>query len=414
MSAYYCEIELIAGNGGNGSASFRHEKFLPNGGPDGGDGGCGGSIIIKSNSNIKSLINIRNNEKIIADNGENGLKKNKHGKNAENIILEVPVGTVVFDEKNNILCDLSRNNFSFVAAAGGRGGRGNCHFKNSRIKAPKIAEKGELGEHKKLLLQLKIIADIGLLGMPNAGKSTLLSKITNAKPKIDDYPFTTLSPNIGVLTYDNKFLVADLPGIIKDAHKGKGLGHLFLQHLERCKIIIFLISMEDDDPIKTYNTIIDELKKYNKLFFKKKIIIVASKMDLPNTNNKKIFLEKKINKKIFPISSITNFGINELLKECIKILRHLKNKSVITKNYVVNNNDNAFRIKKIGKNEWQIICNDHIRKYLIQKYSSCKKIENFILILKKMGIIQYLKSSNAKPNDVVNFENIKFIFDNYS
>ena len=415
MSLDFCEIEIISGNGGDGAISFLREKYIPNGGPDGGNGGDGGSIIIKSNNNLNSLSHIENNKKIIAKNGENGSGNNKHGKDAENIILEVPVGTIVLDEKNNVLCDLNKNDYSFIIAKGGKGGKGNCYFKNSRIKSPKIAEKGYSGEHKKIFLQLKFIADIGLLGLPNAGKSTFLSVVTNAKPKIGNYPFTTISPNIGALKYnENKYLIADLPGIIENAHQGKGLGHIFLQHLKRCKAMIFLISVEDDDPFKSYEIIINELKKYNKTFLKKKIITVLSKNDLKNTENKKKYLENKIKKKIFSISSLTKDGINNLLQECIKILKTTKNKTIIEKNYIANENDSIFKIQKIKSNEWLIISEIILKKYLIKKqfsnniFDNNKNISKLLSIMKKFSVIKQLKKLGAKENDIIHFGNITF------
>lgn len=409
----FCKIEVISGNGGDGAISFLREKFIPNGGPDGGDGGNGGSIIIKSNNNLNSLFHIENNKKIVAKNGENGAGNSKHGKDAEDIILEVPVGTVILDEDNNVLCDLNKNNYSFAVAIGGKGGKGNCYFKNSRIKSPKIAEKGYSGEHKKIILQLKFIADIGLLGLPNAGKSTFLSVVTNAKPKIDNYPFTTISPNIGILeNRKNKYVITDLPGIIEGAHKGKGLGHIFLQHLKRCKIIIFLISMEDSDPFNSYNIINTELKKYDKSFLKKKIIIVASKNDVKNAENKRKYLEKKVNKEVLSISSITKNGIDSLLQKCEKILKTIKQKKTIVKNYIANENDSIFKIQKIKDNEWLVISEVILKKYLIKKqYSNNYQNENItklISMMNKFLVIKQLKKLGAKENDIIHFGNISF------
>ena len=376
----YCKVELFAGNGGNGAIFFNKNRYVTKYGPCGGNGGNGGNIIFMVDSNVNSLDSIAKFKKIVANNGDNGGNKNCNGKNAEDIIIKVPIGTMVFDAENNeLLVDLNELNQKKIIVNGGIGGKGNASFKNSINKMPEIAEDGFPGEHKKIILELKLIADIGLIGMPNVGKSTLLSVISNAKPKISNYSFTTIIPNLGVTNYLNKhFTVADLPGLIKDACHGKGLGLEFLRHIERCRIIIHVISMEDDDPLNNFKIIENEIKTYNPNLLKKITIIVASKMDLENAKNKKINFEKKIKKKIIGISSHQKTGINNLLKKCYEKLRKnlISNKnnnfSKKIKVYNAKNDLNLkkklnFGIKLIKKREWMII-----DKKILHFYSKIK------------------------------------------
>ena len=276
------KIYIKAGNGGDGSPSFRREKFIEYGGPDGGDGGNGGSIILRAERNLNTLIDYRYQQHHKAKRGDNGSGQNRTGKSGDNLILRVPLGTQVFEEDNKTLIfDFIKIGEEFVAATGGKGGLGNTRFKSSTNRAPKKFTKGTPGEEFTIWLQLKTIADIGIIGLPNAGKSSLLAAITNANPKIANYQFTTLNPNLGVASYDDKEItIADIPGLIEGAHKGTGLGIQFLKHVERCKSLLHMIDITNDDIEKSYNQVKRELKNYSNKLSKKKELIVLNKIDL--------------------------------------------------------------------------------------------------------------------------------------
>ena len=276
------KIYIKAGNGGDGSPSFRREKFIEFGGPDGGDGGKGGSVILKAEQNLNTLIDFRYQQHHKAKRGENGAGQNRTGKSGEDLILKVPIGTQVFEEDNKTLIyDFTKISEEFTAAAGGKGGLGNTRFKSSTNRAPRKFTKGTQGEEFTIWLQLKTIADIGIIGLPNAGKSSLLASVTNANPKIANYQFTTLNPNLGVASYDNKEItIADIPGLVEGAHKGTGLGIQFLKHIERCKSLLHLIDITSEDLKKSYQQVKNELKKYSNKLTKKKELIVLNKIDL--------------------------------------------------------------------------------------------------------------------------------------
>ncbi len=276
------KIYIKAGNGGDGSPSFRREKFIEYGGPDGGDGGKGGSVILKVEQNLNTLIDFRYQQHHKAKRGENGAGQNRTGKSGEDLILKVPLGTQVFEEDNKTLIyDFTKISEEFIAAAGGKGGLGNTRFKSSTNRAPRKFTKGTQGEEFTIWLQLKTIADIGIIGLPNAGKSSLLASVTNANPKIANYQFTTLNPNLGVASYDNKEItIADIPGLVEGAHKGTGLGIQFLKHIERCKSLLHLIDITSEDLKKSYQQVKNELKKYSNKLTKKKELIVLNKIDL--------------------------------------------------------------------------------------------------------------------------------------
>ena len=276
------KIYIKAGNGGDGSPSFRREKFIEYGGPDGGDGGKGGSVILKAEQNLNTLIDFRYQQHHKAKRGENGAGQNRTGKSGEDLILKVPIGTQVFEEDNKTLIyDFTKISEEFVAAAGGKGGLGNTRFKSSTNRAPRKFTKGTQGEEFTIWLQLKTIADIGIIGLPNAGKSSLLASVTNANPKIANYQFTTLNPNLGVASYDDKEItIADIPGLVEAAHKGTGLWIQFLKHVERCKSLLHLIDITSEDLKKSYQQVKNELKKYSNKLTKKKELIVLNKIDL--------------------------------------------------------------------------------------------------------------------------------------
>jgi len=330
------KLKVIAGNGGNGALSFRREKFIPRGGPDGGDGGKGGSIIFRANVNVNTLSHLSNRKMYKAESGGNGKGSNMTGADAEDLILDVPQGTVIYSaDKKQLLADLSKPNDVIIIARGGKGGMGNLRFTSSTNQAPKFAENGEPGEEKEVLLELKLVADVGLIGFPSVGKSTLISVISNAKPKIAAYHFTTLVPNLGVVNMsqfggDNteSFVVSDIPGLIEGASEGKGLGHKFLRHVSRTKILIHIIDCTSESPQQDYKTIISELKLFDKKLSKLKQIIALNKIDMldQETLGKKIEEIKKVtkSKKVYPISCMTRVGIKELMFQAFKDLTALR------------------------------------------------------------------------------------------
>jgi len=317
------KIYIKAGDGGNGSPSFRREKFIEFGGPDGGDGGKGGSIILKSERNLNTLIDYRYQQHHKAERGGGGAGKNRTGRGGDNLILKVPIGTQVFEEDNKTLIyDFKNEKEEFVAANGGKGGLGNTRFKSSTNRAPRKFTKGTVGEEYVLWLQLKTIADIGIIGLPNAGKSSLLASITSATPKIANYKFTTLNPNLGVAVYDDKEItLADIPGLIEGAHTGIGLGIKFLKHIERCKTLIHLIDITEENIENLYKQVRNELGKYSKNLLKKDELIVFNKIDLidkSKLNEKKNKFSKKIKKKVLTISTFDKASIAKIKSKLIK------------------------------------------------------------------------------------------------
>ena len=316
------KIYVKAGNGGDGSPSFRREKFIEYGGPDGGDGGSGGSVILKSEQNLNTLIDYRYQQHHKAKRGENGSGQNRTGKGGEDLILKVPLGTQVFEEDNKTLIyDFTKIGEEFIAASGGRGGLGNTRFKSSTNRAPRKYTKGTLGEEFTIWLQLKTIADIGIIGLPNAGKSSLLAAITNANPKIANYQFTTLNPNLGVASYDDKEItIADIPGLVEGAHKGTGLGIQFLKHIERCKSLLHMIDVTNDDLKKSYKQIKNELKKYSTKLSKKKELVVLNKVDLIDNNElKKIIKEfsKNTESEVITLSTLEKRSVSQIKAKLI-------------------------------------------------------------------------------------------------
>ena len=317
------KIYIKAGNGGAGSASFRREKFVEYGGPDGGDGGDGGSIIVQSDRNLNTLIDFRYAQHFKAQHGKPGSKRNKTGANGEDLILRVPLGTQVYEEDNNTLIyDFTKNKEKYLVASGGKGGLGNVKFKSSTNRAPRKKTNGKLGEEFWIWLQLKVIADIGIIGKPNAGKSSLLAALTRAKPKIANYPFTTINPNLGVSYYGGKEItLADIPGLVEGAHKGIGLGDKFLRHIERCKILLHLIDLSEDNLLNTYKKIKIELSNYDKNLIKKKEIIFFNKSDLLKKDvidEKLKEFKEKIKTKYEVVSVYSNKDIQKIKKLLIK------------------------------------------------------------------------------------------------
>jgi len=316
------KIFVKAGDGGSGSPSFRREKFIEFGGPDGGDGGKGGSVILKAERNLNTLIDFRYQQHFKAERGGDGSGKNKTGRGGKTLVLKVPIGTQIFEEDNKtVIYDFKKENEEFVVAIGGKGGFGNTRFKSSTNRAPKKFTKGAVGEEYWIWLQLKTIADIGIIGLPNAGKSSLLASLTSANPKIANYKFTTLNPNLGVAMYDDKEItLADIPGLIEGAHAGTGLGIKFLKHIERCKTLLHLIDITEKDLIKSYKQVREELKKYNKDLLDKEELVVLNKIDLiekSQIKKKLLIFKQEINKNTMVMSTLDKKSVSDIKSKLI-------------------------------------------------------------------------------------------------
>ena len=412
-------IKLIAGSGGDGCTSFRREKFVPMGGPDGGNGGKGASIIFKVDKNLKTLIDLSYKKIIKADKGENGKGSNKYGKNAQDIIIKVPAGTTIYDAfTNEVIADLINDDEECIVAKGGRGGKGNKSFATHDLPAPKFSENGEPGEEKLVRLELKVLADVGLIGMPSVGKSTLLSIISSAQPKIAAYHFTTLSPNLGVVKLKNgtSFVMADLPGLIEGASDGVGLGTEFLRHAMRTKLLAHVIdmgSMEGRNPIDDYKVIRKEIEKYNVLLKNKKEIIVANKMDLENaSDNLKAFKKEFPNATIIEISCMNNSGIDNLINILANTLDTLPEVKLYEESdfklYKFEDNK-PYSIKKDG-NVWVVSGREIETLLKMTKFNEDEGVLRFARKFKGMGIEDELEKLGAKPGDEVQILDYMFTF----
>lgn len=384
-----CLIELKAGNGGDGIVAWRREAHYPEGGPWGGDGGNGGSIILIGDHNVNSFFHLKNKKIIVAKNGNNGESKLATGKSANDLYIKVPLGTSIYDnDTNELIQEILQDKQECIVCLGGRGGHGNAFFKSSKNKAPSLFERGDIGEKKNIRLELRYIADIGIIGFPNAGKSSLLSKISNAKPKIANYQFTTLVPVFGTVKNKNQSLVfADIPGLIEGASSGKGLGFDFLKHIERCLILIHLISIEDNDLKSKYDKINEELMKYNPSLLTKKTFVVLNKMDLKHDQKIIKQFEKEIKQGVYCISTKDSLNINELLnkifleydkinslrqsmlsnKDNIKVIKVIKEKQHDQEIKVINVDENTWRIESEFLKYWShkipLTTNDNIIRY---------------------------------------------------
>lgn len=405
------EVKLQAGRGGNGIVSFHHEKTRPLGGPDGGDGGDGGDIILKASRNQNTLAKFRYQKLLKASDGQNGRDAKQHGKSGQPLIVDVPVGTQLQDSTGQVLADLAEDGQELVAAHGGKGGFGNAHFTSSRRQAPRVAERGEPGEVVDSILELKMIADVGLVGLPNAGKSTLLSVISNAHPAIADYPFTTLTPNLGVVDIDgeNSLLFADIPGLIAGASQGKGLGDEFLRHVERTSVLIHLIDFYNDDLTKAYKTIIQELKDYRQDLSGTPQIIAISKTEGVESGQvkKAIAKLKKVapkNTQILAISSQAHEGLNELKRAALKMVQATRRKQSKAK---------AVDVPVIGlkeEDDWLVTKTDEgflITGPKVERFATRTNFEDFHGeqrlrdILAKMGIMSELEKQGIEGGQTI-------------
>ena len=415
-------IELIAGNGGDGMASFRREAYVPLGGPYGGDGGKGGDIVVIADSNKSTLLDLRYNRVIKGGNGVPGKNKKMHGRDAEDTVLRVPVGTIVTDvARGVVIADLTEVGQREIIAFGGRGGRGNMRFASPRNPAPNFAEKGELGQSLEVTIELKMLADVGIIGFPSVGKSTLLSVISRAKPEVADYHFTTIVPNLGIAESPDgrSFAVADMPGLIEDAHLGKGLGHVFLKHIERTRVLIHVVDMGSEDgrdPLEDYRIIMEELEKYNETLLDKPMVVVANKMDLePAQENLVRFKEAYPDLEVFELVTMVGEGIESLLYRCADILDEtqaqkveIQSESVV---YKYEAPTRKFDITRIDGNTWRITGEVVDRQFRQYDFSSEEGVIQFGLAMKRLGVDQALRETGVVDGDVIILADVQFVFD---
>lgn len=415
-------VKVIAGKGGDGCTSFRREKYIPMGGPDGGSGGRGANIIFKVDNSLKTLIDLRYKKIIKGDKGNNGKGSNRNGANADDIIIKVPAGTTLIDmDTNLVIADLIHEDEEFIVAHGGRGGRGNKAFATMQDKAPKLSEYGEPGEERIIKCELKVLADVGLVGLPSVGKSTFLSVISASKPKIAEYHFTTLSPNLGVVKLKDhrSFVIADLPGLIEGASKGAGLGHNFLKHASRTRIIAHIIDMggfEERDPISDYEIIRNELKNYSDKLANKKEIIIANKCDLPNFNdNLNRFKKKYPSLEIFEISALNNIGINDVLNKLADTLDTIEKDDIYDEtdyeSHVVYKFKNEKPYTITNDNGIWVIKGEEIEKlFKMTKFTEDEGVIRFGRKLKGMGVEEALEEAGAQRGDDVQILDYIFTF----
>lgn len=427
MFVDHVKIYLKGGDGGDGMVAFRREKYVPNGGPAGGDGGRGGNVVFEVDEGLRTLMDFRFKRHFKADRGEHGATKGMHGRGAQDMIVKVPPGTVVINEETgDILADLVEHGQQKTIAKGGRGGRGNIRFATPQNPAPELSEKGEPGQELNIILELKVLADVGLVGFPSVGKSTLLSVVSSAKPKIGAYHFTTIVPNLGMVDMeDNRsFVMADLPGLIEGASEGVGLGHQFLKHIERTRVIVHVIDMsgmEGRDPYEDYVTINEELKNYNLRLTERQQIIVANKMDMPDAEeNLKAFKEKVGDDvEIFPISAVSRQGLQPLLYAIAKVLEtapeyplhevveEASDKSVLYKHEA---SKDAFVITRDDDGAFVLSGGTVERVFKMTDFSREESIRRFARQLRGMGIDDALRERGAKDGDTVRLLEFEFEF----
>ena len=417
-------IEVHAGNGGDGCCAFRREKYIPMGGPFGGNGGRGSNIIFKVDEGLHTLLDLRYNRIIKGKKGENGTGKNCNGKNSEDIIIKVPQGTVITDTDTNlIVADLKNKNDEVIVAYGGRGGRGNTAFKTPSNPAPNFSENGEPGEVKYLKVELKMLADVGLVGLPSVGKSTIISMVSKAKPKIAAYHFTTLTPNLGVCKdkLGRSFVMADLPGLIEGASQGEGLGDRFLRHIERTKVIAHVIDMsgyEGRNPYEDYQTINKELADFSEKLLKKPQIIIANKMDLPNAKENLEQFKKKVKLPVYEISAMSNIGLDEVLVALGDALDKIEDTPLFEEEQFEGHvlykfkKEEPYTITREDNGTW-VLSGDELEKlFRMTKFTTEEGILRFTRRLRKMGVDDKLESLGAKEGDIVRILDFEFEYRN--
>ena len=412
-------MEVEAGRGGDGCMAYRREKFVPMGGPNGGNGGKGADIIFKADEGLKTLLDLRYQKKITGEPGKNGEGKNKSGSYAEDKIVKVPVGTTIKDNDTGlIIADLTKHNEEVIVAYGGKGGRGNVSLATKSNPCPSFAERGEPGEVRKIKVELRMLADVGLVGLPSVGKSTLLSMITNANPKIASYHFTTLSPNLGVVTTkDNNFVIADLPGLIEGASDGLGLGHKFLKHIERTKIIAHIIDMsasEGRDPYEDYQVIRKELENFSPKLLNKQEIIIANKMDLPNSLENLSIFKKKINKEVYEISALNNENLDTIINVLSDLVKNTKEEVLyeedIQEKHVLYKfkKERPFTIIKENNNTF-VIKGEKVEKiFKMINFNTEEAISRFAKKLRNMGVDEELEKMNVQEGDIIKILDYEF------
>lgn len=416
-------IQVKAGNGGNGCISFRREKFVPRGGPDGGDGGKGGNVVFIATLGMSTLIDLHHNPRQVAENGGHGTGKKRDGADGADCVVKVPAGTIIRDyDTTETLADLTEPDESVVVARGGIGGKGNARFKSSTFQAPRVAEKGEPGEEREISLEVKLIADVGLVGYPNAGKSTLLSRTSAATPKIAAYPFTTLRPNLGVVRIkrEQNFILADIPGLIEGAHHGAGLGHQFLRHIERTKMLIHVIDLsatDGRDPIKDYEQLNRELGHYNELLTELPQIIALNKTDMPEAKaNLQRVQEYFGNRKTFPISAITGDGVNPLMQQAYRSLQYLEARArkeaetaIILEHELPAEPSARFELSET-EDRFIITGAEPRRAVLMTDMENEQALVLLYRKLKNMGVINALARAGAEEGDTVQIDEFEFTY----
>ncbi len=401
-------VKVTSGAGGNGCCSFRREAHVPLGGPNGGDGGDGGNVFFVAVSRLGTLLDLRYHAHWVGKRGAHGQGKDRHGKRGEDIHIETPLGTVIHDyHSGEILADLVEEGQTFLAVSGGRGGRGNARFANATNRAPHFAEKGEPGAEREFLLELKLFADVGLVGLPNAGKSTLLSVVSAAKPKIGDYPFTTLSPNLGVvsLSVDRTLTIADIPGIIEGAADGKGLGHEFLRHIERTRVLLFLVDLGDPDPLESLNVLAHELGQYSELLQQKTRLYAYNKADITENRERFTLLEDKIPQPAFLISAATGEGMRPLLEALWQATTAAREEEALAdalspapeRAYVY---QAPFEIRATGAG-FRVLGDKPLRAVAMTDFDNEEAVAHLQRSLEKMGVFKALKRMGAQPGQSV-------------
>ncbi len=413
------KLKLKAGNGGNGIVAFKREKYNPLGGPTGGDGGSGGSIIFKVDTNKSTLLDLRFSKAIRAQDGENGKTNNMYGASRDDVIVKVPLGTIVKDlDLDEVIADLNTLDSEEVICQGGKGGKGNFHFKSSRNNAPDYCTLGTPGEERNVLVELKLLADVGLVGLPSVGKSTLLSVVSNARPEIADYPFTTLKPQLGMVKAgDTSFVMADLPGLIEGASEGRGLGHEFLKHIERCRLIIHVLDMGHEDPIKDFEVINEELKKYPGNLYERPQIVLANKMDLDNAQeNLEKFKAKYPDIEVFEAITLINEGLMPVLYKAAEMLKELPQfplydpKKADQKVVYKYEEPKEFEIFNEGNGVWRLEGEKIERLFLNTNFSDDDSVLRFSRALSRMKVDAALREKGCKNGDQVFIRDYSFDF----
>lgn len=424
------KIYIKSGKGGDGAVTFRREPFVPEGGPDGGDGGRGGDVIFMADRNLRTLMDFKYKKKYEAEAGQNGMKKKRFGKAGENLIIKVPLGTVIIDEASGLVMkDLTEDGESFVAAKGGRGGRGNTNFKNSVRQAPNFAEAGGAAKERNVILELKLIADVGLVGFPNVGKSSLLAVATSAQPKIANYHFTTIDPNLGVVKiYDSSFVMADIAGIIEGASEGLGMGFKFLKHIERTKVLIHVVDVsgsEGRNPIDDFNKINKELEAYSPRILKKPQLVAANKIDMIDEDDPQYLEFKKyvedLGYKVFPMSAPLNLGVHEILSAALQELKRIEENPELAEedtteyfDFESEDNDPTYRDIECNYNEaedvYELSGKQLSKIFKSTNFNDMGSLRYLYKYIEKKGVIEELKEMGLEEGDTIRIEDYDLEF----